>query len=208
MKLKDMTVEQFAQTLASDAPAPGGGSASAVAGAMGIALGQMVAKLTVGKKKYLDFEAENKKVIEDSESVIADMVTGIDTDTEAFNLVSNAFSMPKETDDEKKARSAAIQDGLKECARVPFELILRCEKSLEIIMPILHKFNTNCASDLGVAALNLKSAAQGAWLNVLINVGSLKDTELAERYKAEGQKAVDHVCEMADEVYAHVLTLM
>lgn len=208
MKLKDMTVEQFAQTLASDAPAPGGGSASAVAGAMGIALGQMVAKLTVGKKKYLDFEAENKKVIEDSESVIADMVTGIDTDTEAFNLVSNAFSMPKETDDEKKTRSAAIQDGLKECARVPFELILRCEKSLEIIMPILHKFNTNCASDLGVAALNLKSAAQGAWLNVLINVGSLKDTELAEKYKAEGQKAVDHVCEMADEIYAHVLTLM
>ena len=208
MKLKDMTVEQFAQTLASDAPAPGGGSASAVAGAMGIALGQMVAKLTVGKKKYLDFEAENKKVIEDAESVIADMVTGIDTDTEAFNLVSNAFSMPKETDDEKKARSAAIQDGLKECARVPFELILRCEKSLEIIMPILHKFNTNCASDLGVAALNLKSAAQGAWLNVLINVGSLKDTELAEKYRAEGQKAVDHVCKMADEVYAHVLTLM
>ena len=208
MLLKDMTVEQFTQTLASDAPAPGGGSASAVAGAMGIALGQMVAKLTVGKKKYLEFEEENKKVIADAENVIADMITGIDTDTEAFNLVSNAFSMPKETDEDKKARSAAIQAGLVECARVPFELILRCEKSLAMIMPILHKFNTNCASDLGVAALNLKSAAQGAWLNVLINVGSLKDTELAEKYKAEGQKAVDNACKMADEIYAHVLTLM
>ena len=208
MKLKDMTVEQFTNTLASDAPAPGGGSASAVAGAMGIALGQMVAKLTAGKKKYAEFESENRKVIEDAQSVIADMVAGIDTDTDAFNLVSAAYGMPKETDDDKAKRSAAIQEGLKECARVPFELVLRCEKSLSILMPILDKFNTNCASDLGVAALNLKSAAQGAWLNVLINIGSLKDKDLAEKYRTEGQKSIDNICRMADEIYAHVLTLM
>lgn len=208
MKLKDMTVEVFTQTLASDAPAPGGGSASAVAGAMGIALGQMVAKLTVGKKKYEEFDEVNSNVIADAESVIADMVTGIDTDTDAFNLVTAAYAMPKETDEDKKARSAKIQEALKECARVPFELILRCEKALSILMPMLGKFNTNAASDLGVCALNLKSAALGAWLNVLINIGSIKDTELAEKYRSDGQKAVDSICRMSDEIYDHVLSLM
>ena len=208
MKLKDMTVEVFTQTLASDAPAPGGGSASAVAGAMGIALGQMVAKLTLGKKKYIEFNDVNEKVIADAESIIADMVNGIDTDTEAFNLVTAAYAMPKDTDEAKAARSAAIQDALKECARVPFELILRCEKALSVITPMLGKFNTNAASDLGVAALNLKSAALGAWLNVLINVGSLKDTELAAKYKLDGQKAIDRICAMSDEIYNHVLGLM
>ena len=208
MKLKDMTVEVFSQTLASDAPAPGGGSASAVAGSMGIALGQMVSKLTLGKKKYIEFDNVNAEIIKDAEGIISDMINGIDTDTDAFNLVSSAYAMPKVTDEEKAARSAAIQNGLKECARVPFELIIRCEKALNIMMPMLGKFNTNCASDLGVAALNLKSAALGAWLNVLINVGSLKDTELATKYKEEGKRAVDNVCKMSDEIYSHVLTLM
>ena len=208
MKLKDMNVEVFTETLASDAPAPGGGSASAVAGAMGIALGQMVAKLTKGKKKYAEFDDVNAKVIEDAESVISDMIVGIDTDTDAFNLVTAAYAMPKATDEEKAARSAKIQEALKECARVPFELIIRCEKALNILMPMLGKFNTNAASDLGVAALNLKSAALGAWLNVLINVGSLKDTELAEKYRQDGQKAVDSICRMSDEIYNHVLGLM
>lgn len=208
MKLKDMTVEQFTQTLASDAPAPGGGSASAVAGAMGIALGQMVAKLTLGKKKYLEFDENSRKVIDEAESVISEMIQGIDTDTDAFNLVSCAYAMPKNTDEEKQARSAAIQEGLKECARVPFELILRCEKALCILMPLIGKFNTNCASDLGVGALNLRSAALGAWLNVLINVGSLKDTELAEKYRSEGSRAVDNICKMADEIYEHAISLM
>lgn len=208
MKLKDMTVEVFNQTLASDAPAPGGGSASAVAGAMGIALGQMVARLTLGKKKYVEFDEVNAKVIEEAESVIADMITGIDTDTDAFNLVSDAYAMPKDTDEAKATRSAAIQQALKECARVPFELVVRCEKALEILMPMIGKFNTNAASDLGVAALNLKSAALGAWLNVLINVGSLKDQELAKMYKTEGQKAVDNICKMSDIIYNHVLGLM
>ena len=208
MKLKDMTVEVFTNTLASDAPAPGGGSASAVAGAMGIALGQMVAKLTVGKKKYAEFDEVNTKVIESAEDVINDMIEGIDTDTDAFNLVTAAYAMPKDTDEAKAARSAAIQEALKECARVPFELILRCEKALNIIMPMLGKFNTNAASDLGVAALNLKSAALGAWLNVLINVGSIKDEKLAADYKNRGQQAVDNICAMSDEIYNHVLGLM
>ena len=132
----------------------------------------------------------------------------MDRDTEAFNVVSAAFGMPKATDEEKAARSAAIQKGLEGCTATPFEMMELATAALELADSLLGKFNTNAASDLGVAALSLRSAIQGAWLNVLINIGSLKNKELAADYRAKGEAMLAKALPLADKVYATVVGLL
>ena len=208
MKLADLKVTEFVDLLASDAPAPGGGSAAALEGAIGAALTAMVCGLTKGKKKFAEF---NDLAVEAEVKALAlkdRFVDVMDRDTEAFNVVSAAFGMPKETDEEKAARSAAIQKGLEGCTATPFEMMEIAVETLELTDSILGKSNDSAASDLGVSALSLRAAIQGAWLNVLINIGSLKNTELAESYRAKGQALVDKVVAAADRVYAQVLTLV
>ena len=108
----------------------------------------------------------------------------MDRDTEAFNVVSDAFSMPKETDEQKAARSAAIQEGLKGCTKTPMEMMELCADGIALAASLQERgFNDTSASDLGVAFLSLKSGLQGAWLNVLINVGSIKDAAFAGDYR-------------------------
>ena len=123
MKLIDKSIGDFNDVLASDAPAPGGGSAAALEGALGAALIGMVASLTVGRKKYAEHETLMKATIKNSEELRLRMLDIIDLDTEAFNGVTAVFAMPKETDDEKAARSAAMQAALKACTLTPFEMI-------------------------------------------------------------------------------------
>ena len=208
MKLADLKTSEFVDLLASDAPAPGGGSAAARAGARGAALTAMVCSLTVGKKKYAGVqelvEAAQKKALD----LKARFVDVMDRDTEAFNVVSAAFGMPKGTDEEKAARSAAIQEGLKGCTKTPFEMMELAVETLELTASILGKSNDSAASDLGVSALSLRAAIQGAWLNVLINIGSLKDKELAEDYRAKGEALLAKALPLADEIYNTVVSQM
>ena len=211
MKLAEMTVTQFANVLASDAPAPGGGSAAALEGALGAALTAMVCTLTtVGKSKqpyaeHQDFVIETRAKATDLQNRFVDVM---DRDTEAFNVVSAAFGMPKATDEEKAARSAAIQKGLEGCTATPFEMMELATATLELVESMLGRFNTNAASDLGVAALSLRAAIQGAWLNVLINIGSLKNKELAEDYRVKGEAMLAKALPLADKVYETVLGLV
>ena len=208
MKLADLKTSEFVDLRASDAPAPGGGSAAALEGALGAALTAMVCSLTVGKKKYADVqelvEAAQKKALD----LKARFVDVMDRDTEAFNVVSAAFGMPKGTDEEKAARSAAIQEGLKGCTKTPFEMMELAVETLELTASILGKSNDSAASDLGVSALSLRAAIQGAWLNVLINIGSLKDKELAEDYRAKGEALLAKALPLADEIYNTVVSQM
>ena len=169
MKLADMTVTAFTDTVASDAPAPGGGSVAALAGSIGAALTAMVACLTQGRKKYADFAAYAAQVEEKGNDLKHRLMDVMDLDTEAFNLVSAAFGMPKTTDEEKAARSAAIQEGLKACTKTPMEMMELMDETIALAHSLLEKgFNDTAASDLGVAFLSLKAGIQGAWLNVLI----------------------------------------
>ena len=208
MKLADLKTSEFVDLLASDAPAPGGGSAAALEGALGAALTAMVCSLTAGKKKYADVqelvEAAQKKALD----LKARFVDVMDRDTEAFNVVSAAFGMPKGTDEEKAARSAAIQEGLKGCTKTPFEMMELAVDTLELTASILGKSNDSAASDLGVSALSLRAAIQGAWLNVLINIGSLKDKKLAEDYRAKGEALLAKALPLADEIYNTVVSQM
>ncbi len=208
MKLAEMTVTQFADVLASDAPAPGGGSTAALAGALGAALTAMVCRLTEGRKKYEEFEAHVLEVKEKATRLQAQFIDVMDRDTEAFMVISNAYGMPKATDEEKAARSAAIQAGLVKSTETPMEMMELSAETIALTESLLGKFNTASASDLGVGALTLRTAVQGAWLNVLINIGSLKDKELADQYRAKGQALVDQVVAAADRIYETVLTLV
>lgn len=208
MKLAELQVAAFADVLASDAPAPGGGSAAALEGALGAALTAMVCSLTIGKKKYAEHEALVTEVKAKASDLKARFVDVMDRDTEAFNVVSAAFAMPKETDEEKAARSAAIQAGLAGCTKTPFEMMELASEALDLTASVLGKSNASAASDLGVSALSLRAAIQGAWLNVLINIGSLKDKELAEDYRKKGEALLAHALPLADRIYETVVSEM
>ena len=207
MKLADMTVTDYMELLGSDAPAPGGGSASALVGAQGVGLFTMVAGLTLGRKKYLDFTDNCNMIIERGKPIQAELIAQIDRDTEAFNLVSAAFKMPKETDEEKAARKAAIHDATVVATNAPMYTIELCHKGILLGRELIGKFNTNCASDLGVGALNVRAAAYGAWLNVLINVGGL-DEQTAEEYKAKGKALLEEIDEAFEAIYSETLANM
>ena len=208
MKLAELKTAEFVDLLASDAPAPGGGSAAALEGALGAALTAMVCSLTVGKKKYAEHEELARSVQAKANELRTRFVDVMDRDTEAFNVVSAAFGMPKATDEEKAARSAAIQKGLEGCTKTPFEMMELAVETLELTASILGKSNDSAASDLGVSALSLRAAIQGAWLNVLINIGSLKNKELAEDYRKKGEALLAKALPLADQIYDTVVKSM
>lgn len=208
MKLVDMNVAEFISVLGSDAPAPGGGSASALAGSMGTALTMMVMNLTVGKKKYEEHDSQSREILKKMTKLNKQLVAIIDRDTEAFEGVSAVFSMPKQTEEEKEKRREAMQAALKTATLVPFEMMGIMVEAVNETKKAVGKSNINAASDLGVAVLNLKSGIQGAWLNVLINLSGVKDEEFVKQYQKEGQKRLDEGCKAADKVYEEILKII
>jgi len=207
MKLVDMKVKEYLDVLKSDAPAPGGGSASALAAAQGIALVAMVCDLTLGKEKYADYQDTCAYAKAEAEELYGKLVESIDKDTEAFNLVSAAFKMPKGTDEEKAARSRAIADGTLVATEVPYETMMLCAEGLKTAEKIVGKSNPNAASDLGVAALNLLSGVKGAWLNVLINLPGVKDEELKAKFMT-GRKTIIEAEAIAARIYMEVAAML
>lgn len=205
MKLVEMQINDFIAVLGSDTPAPGGGSASALAAAQGIALTKMVTELTIGKKKYAEFEDEIELLQKKAKSLQEGLLRAIDEDTEAFNQVSAVFGFPKTTEEEKKARREAMQSALKGAAVTPFSMMEKIVDALKVTQAAVGKSNTNAASDLGVAALNLKAALQGAWLNVLINLASIKDEMFVRQYRKAGESLVEEGSKIADATYQQIL---
>lgn len=204
MKLVDMQVKDYLDLLKSDAPAPGGGSVSALAGAQGASLFMMVADLTLGKEKYADYQEICSEAKEKGAALYAELVESIDKDTEAFNLIAAAFKMPKETEEEKAARRKAIADGTLVATEVPFRTMQLGYEGLMIAKEMIGKSNPNAASDLGVAVLNLTGCIKGAWLNVLINLPGVKDEAKAAYYAAEGKKMYDEADAIASGLYEDV----
>ena len=201
MKLIEMKVNEYLDVLKSDAPAPGGGSVSALAGAQGVGLFMMVCDLTIGKEKYADFQEGCIAAKEAGVKLYEELVAGIDKDTEAFNLVSAAFKMPKETDEEKAARKAAIAAGTLEATKVPFRTMELGFEGLKIASQLVGKTNPNAASDLGVAALNLMACIKGAWLNVKINLPGVKDEALAKEFEEKGRMIMAEAAKLAKPAY-------
>lgn len=204
MKLVEMTVNGYLDVLKSNAPAPGGGSVSALAGAQGAGLIAMVADLTIGKEKYADYEEGCKAAREEALRLYEELKDGVDKDTEAFNKVSAAYKLPKETDEEKAARSAAIRAANLGATEVPFHTVELCLAGLKTAQSMVGKSNPNAASDLGVAALNLLAGAKGAWLNVKINLPGVKDEEAKAGFEA-GAALIEEAEALAKAIYEEVL---
>ena len=204
MKLIEMTLAGFVDTAASDAPAPGGGSVSALEGALGAALTSMVCALTLGRKKYADVQ-ELAAAAEKQALALKDRYLDvIDRDTEAFNAVSAVFAMPKETDADKAARRAAMQAALKLCTATPVEMMELAVEALRMIDTVSGKLNASAASDLGCAVLAMKSAIQGAWLNVLINVGGIDDAAFAKEAREKGERMLSEALPLADRLFGEI----
>ena len=186
--LASMKVNNFLSELASNSPAPGGGSVAALAGALGAALTSMVCNLTVGKDKYADVEDEIKSILKKSESIRKKLTKLIDKDTEAFNDVIKAFKMPKETEKQKEARSKAIQEGYKTAAKVPFETANICGEIFDLAKIVAEKGNKNSITDAAVSALMTKAGVESAILNVKINLGSIKDEKFVKNISSKIDK--------------------
>lgn len=180
-KLVDLTCVGFCEETASESPAPGGGSVSAMMGAMGASLGTMVANLTGGKAAYDDQWEKFSDVAVKGQAIKDELLRLVDEDTNAFNLIMNAFGMPKKTDEEKAARSAAIQDATRYATEVPFRTMQKSFEAFEICRAMVEWGNPASVTDGGVGALAARSAVMGAHLNVKINASSLKD----EAFKKE-----------------------
>lgn len=200
-----MKITEFLDVLKSDAPAPGGGSASALSGAQGCALLMMVADLTLGKEKYRDFEEICLQAKKKGQSLYEELRASVDRDTEAFNLISAAFKLPKDTDEEKAVRRAAIADGTLTATEVPFNTMKLGFEALKLVESLIGKSNPNCSSDLGVGALHLKACIEGSWLNVKINLPGVKNEEKAAYFEKEGRSMYAASEKIAAECFDKVL---
>ncbi|WP_217588624.1 cyclodeaminase/cyclohydrolase family protein [Lentibacillus saliphilus] len=203
-KLVDLSITDFTAKLGSDEPAPGGGSASALVAGVGAALTRMVAELTVGKEKYAEYNDEMESLLKEMTSLNDKLLVAIDADTEAFNKVSAVFTMPKETDEDKAKRKEAMQEALKYATKVPFETMELIADAIRLTATAIGKSNTNAASDLGVAALTMKAGLYGSWLNVLINIGGVKDEDFRNEYAKKGQAILKESSEVADHIYKEI----
>ena len=174
-KLVDLTCTGFCEETASESPAPGGGSVSAYKGAVAASLGTMVANLTGGKAAYDDEWEKFSDVAVHGQQLKNDLLHLVDEDTNAFNKIMNAFGLPKKTDEEKAARSAAIQEATKFATEVPFQTMQKAFETFEVCRAMVEWGNPASVTDGGVGALAARSAVMGAHLNVKINASSLKD---------------------------------
>ncbi|MEF9939200.1 MAG: cyclodeaminase/cyclohydrolase family protein [Clostridium sp.] len=209
--LKNLTVTEFVNVTASDAPAPGGGSVAALAGALAAALAEMVANLTVGKEKYAAVEDEMKKLADDGAALRVELLEDIQKDSTSFNLYMDAIGMPKSTDEEKAVRREAMQNGLKAAAQVPLSVGATAYKIFPIAEAVVARGNTNAVTDGLVAAMMARTAVIGALFNVKINLGSIKDeafvAELAAEVKELEEKAIAYeqkilkASDLSDKLY-------
>lgn len=179
--LADLTIKGFLAETAGSEPVPGGGSISALNGAIATALTEMVANLTIGKKKYEEVEGQMKTIAIEASLIRQRLVAYIDKDSEAYDRVFAAFRLPKETEEEKATRSQVIQEATKEAALVPLQVAEEVVSVMETIIYVAHKGNQNAVTDACVAMMTARTCVLGALLNVRINLSSIKDEAFVRR---------------------------
>ncbi|MCB6414913.1 cyclodeaminase/cyclohydrolase family protein [Dorea acetigenes] len=204
MMLEQKTTD-FLEVLSSAAPVPGGGGASAAVGAFASALGMMVANLTIGKKKYADVEAE---IIERKERLLVlqkKLIELTDKDAEAFEPLSKAYGLPKETKEQIEEKERVMEKALYEASIVPLEIMKTVSEVMDELKALGEKGSRIAISDVGVAVLFARAALEGASLNIYINTRLMKDREQAERLNRESDHMITEVRKLQEEIYAGVL---
>jgi formiminotetrahydrofolate cyclodeaminase len=206
MKLVDKPVTNFLDELASNAPAPGGGSVAALGGALGAALVSMVCNLTLGKKAYAEVQEEIEDLLARSEALRARLTGLLEKDVEAYTGYSVAAKMPRDTEEQKAERATAMQAALKTATDVPLEIAEAAVEVMDLCMPAALKGNKWAVSDAGVAVLMAEAALRSAALNVLINLGSIKDEEFVAAKRAHLDSLLAGKGAMRDEIYDYVVS--
>ena len=205
MKLIEMTVTDYLSNVACDAPAPGGGSAAALCGAQGCGLAAMVAALTIGKKNHSDDQELCLRVRGEAQTLACALEAQIDRDTDAYNLIAEAYKLPRETGEEKALRKTAIAEATLVATEVPFETLHMAYDGLQLAASLVGHSNTNCASDLGVAALNLVACARGAWMNVMINATGVADEARCAVVQTQGKRLLAECERLGKQAYEALL---
>jgi formiminotetrahydrofolate cyclodeaminase len=200
-EIKDKSIQIFIDELASKAPTPGGGSAAAVMGAQAAALISMVCNLTIGKPKYAEVEVEMQGVLEKSEALRETLTGMIKADVDVFDRLMATYGLPKDSDEEKAERSAAIQTVLKEATVVPLMCARACAEAIALSRIAAEKGNVGVISDAGVAVMAAYGALKSAALNVYINTSGLKDRAFADANLAELETILKGADVAAEEIY-------
>ena len=200
-EIKDKSIQQFLDELASKAPTPGGGSAAALLGAQSAALTSMVCNLTIGKPKYQEVEADMQALLSKAELLRATLTDMIKADVDVFDQLMAAYGLAKATDQEKALRSEQIQLVLREATLVPLACAKACAQAIQLSQEAADKGNLNVISDAGVAVMSAYAGLKSAALNVYINTASLKDREFAEEKLAELELILQSADIKTEEIY-------
>ncbi len=203
--IEKQTIQEFLDVLSSKQPVPGGGGASALAGALGIALGLMVGNLTVGKKKYADVEEEVIMMIENLTSMQAEMVHLSDEDARVFAPLAAAYGLPSGTEEEKLYKQAVMEENLLEASLVPLRVMELSVEILGILRELEQKGSVMAISDVGVAVQFIRTALTGAVMNIYINTKSMKDREKAREVDNQAIGFLSEGVVLADNIYTNVL---
>lgn len=199
-KLTDMTLTAFADETASESPAPGGGSISAYMGALGAALGTMVANLSAHKRGWDERWEEFSDWAEKGKAFQTELIRLVDEDTQAFNKIMDAFALPKKSDEEKAARQKAVQEATRYATEVPFRTLKLCYESMAVARAMAESGNPNSVTDAGVGALAARAGVMGAFLNVRINAAGLDDKAFAADIIRQAQEYVDKANQAEAEI--------
>lgn len=206
--LIELTAREYVKSVASENPTPGGGSVAALAGSLGGALTNMVGNLTIGKKVYEGVPNAEKEKMEAAfksiDALTEELLLIVDEDSTAFDDVMQAFKLPKDTDEEKKIRSNAIQAGYKKAMEVPLRCAEKCLDILKLQEVFAYYGNINAITDVGVGTLLAYSGLEGALFNVTINLKSIKDVE----YKAETERKVSDLIEEGKRLREEMLKIV
>lgn len=199
--IKDKSIQVFLDELAGKSSTPGGGSAAAIIGAMGGALISMVANFTVGKKGYEEVDAAARDILDKSETLRAQLTDMIKADIDVFNRVMGAYGMPRDTEEQKAARTREIQAALKEATDVPLACARLAAEVIRLSLPIAENGNKNVISDAGVAVLAGQAALKSAALNVYINIGGIKDEAFVNDRSGQLDDILAGMDELTEKVY-------
>lgn len=204
MKYIDKTCNEFTEVLAGSSPVPGGGSVSALTGALGAALGNMVGSLTVGKKKYADVEDEIKSLMAEAEAVRSELLDLVQKDIDIFEPLSGLYGMKADTAEEKAEKDKLMEKALNDACMVPINIMESCGRAIELAAEFAEKGSRLAVSDAGASAILCKSALQAASLNVYINTNSMKDRERAKELNERCTLLLKKYTALGDEVFSYV----
>ena len=204
--MTEKPVRVFLDELASDAPAPGGGSVAALAGALGAALISMVSNFTIGREKYAAVQDEISTLLKKSESLRQELTDLIEEDIRVYTETSQIMKMPRDTEEQKQARAKALDKARKAATDVPMRVAGACAAVMELCRPAAEKGNTNLVSDAGVGILMAEAGLRSAALNVLINLGSIKDEAFVKENREKLNNLLKGKPALRDEIYALVVS--